>query len=68
MLKNNIKKLLADKEVSIRQLSKAIDMDYSNTYNLVHRKDLDNTRVITLVKIASFLDTNVEELWIRAKK
>lgn len=68
MLKNNIKKILDDKQVSIRHLSKVIDMDYSNTYNLVHRKDLDNTRVITLVKIAKVLDTNVENLWIKAKK
>lgn len=68
MLKNNIKKILDDKQVSIRHLSKVIDMDYSNTYNLVHRKDLDNTRVITLVKIAKILDTNVESLWIKAKK
>lgn len=68
MLKNNIKKILDDKQVSIRHLSKVIDMDYSNTYNLVHRKDLDNTRVITLVKIAKVLDTNVDDLWIKSKE
>lgn len=68
ILKNNIKNLLDKKQVSIRQLSKVINMDYSNAYDLVHRESLDNTKVKTLVMIAKFLEIDLEDLWLETDK
>lgn len=62
-LKNNIKKILEKKDVSIRQLSKAINMDYANTHNLVNREKLDDTKGKTLAMLAEYLEINVEDLW-----
>lgn len=60
---NNIKELLEQQGKSIYSLSQYIDMSYPNTHNLVNRTDLSNTKLETLLKVAKFLDVDIEELY-----
>ena len=64
-MKNNIDKILKQKGVSIRQLSFGINMDYSNTHDLVRRESLDKTHPSTLLKVAEFLDVDIDDLYSR---
>lgn len=64
-LKNNIKKVIDEKGVSIREISKMLDMSYSNTHLLVNKEYIDKTHFITMLKIAEYLDVTVSELYVR---
>ncbi len=64
-MKNNIDKILKQKGVSIRKLSFGIKMDYSNTHDLVRRESLKKTHPSTLLKVAEFLDVDIEDLYSR---
>lgn len=62
-MKNNILKLLEERNISIRQLAINLNMDYAATYQLVHRKDLNKTQAGTLVNVAEYLGVDVKKLW-----
>lgn len=60
---NNIKELLEQQGKSIYSLSQYIDMSYPNTHNLVNREHLGTTTLETLLKVAKFLNVDIEELY-----
>ena len=62
-MQNNIKDLLEQKEVSIKQLSTVFNDNYSFTHLLVNRKDLSETQAGTLKKTADFLGVSIEDLY-----
>ncbi len=64
MLRNNIQNLLQDKEVSIRRLSKELDLSYSLAHDIVNRADLGATQLGTLVKIADYLKVGISDLYL----
>lgn len=64
-LKNNIKNVIEEKNVSIREISKMLGMSYSNTYLLVNKEYIDKTHFITILKIAEYLDVTVSELYVK---
>lgn len=63
MIKNNIKKLLKEKNISILQLSKDIGLSYSNAHALVNREDLGTTSLNTLVEVSKSLKVNIDDLY-----
>lgn len=67
-MKNNINKLLKEKGISIKRLAKETEMDYSTAYRIVHRKDLSRTLLETLVRIATVLKVDLEELYEKGEK
>ena len=67
-MENNINNLLKKKGISIKRLAKETEMDYSTAYRIVHRKDLSRTLLETLVRIATVLEVDLEELYKRGKK
>lgn len=62
-MKNNIKKIIEERGISILQLSNKIDMAYSTTHKIVNRKSLSNTQLETLIKVAEALETDVDNLY-----
>ena len=62
-MKNNIEAILQKQDLSINQLSKMTDMDYAAIYRLVHRRDLSNTQITTLARVAKALKVDVEDLY-----
>lgn len=62
-MKNNIKKILEAKGISVNKLSEMIDKDYPTTHSLVNRDSLENTLLSTLVDVAKVLDVNIEMLY-----
>lgn len=62
-LKNNIKKILAEKDISINKLSEMIGLTYSNTHSLVNRDSLASTSTQTSAKVAKALNVSIEELF-----
>lgn len=60
---NKISYLLDDKGISIRQLSKDLDLSYSHAYKIVNRKDLSKVQAGTLVSIANYLEVEFDELY-----
>lgn len=63
MIQNNIKKVIRGKKVSINQLAEGINMHYSTAHILVHRNNLRETHLGTLVDIAEFLDVEITDLF-----
>lgn len=61
--RNNIKKLLEKRGKNIQDLCNSTTLTYPATHALVHREDLGNTPVGTIIDIANFLGVNVEDLW-----
>ncbi len=62
-MKNNIKKLLKEKSISILSLSQQIELTYSNTHALVNRCDLGTTPLETLRKVANVLEIEIHDLY-----
>jgi len=60
---NNIKEILNLRGMSINELSKLIEKDYSMTHALVTREDLGSTRLDNLIKVADVLDVDIEQLY-----
>lgn len=62
-MKNNIKKLLDIRDMSINELSEKINHTYANTHSLVNRESLGSTPLETLIKVANVLDVDVRLLY-----
>ena len=62
-MKNNIKNLLKEKEVSILKLSEEIGLTYASTHALVNREDLGTTQFENLKNIAMFLEVDIDSLY-----
>lgn len=60
---NNILTILDEKGISIRELSLGIKMDYAGTHRLVNRASLNTTKLETLVKIANYLNVEIQDLY-----
>lgn len=60
---NNIASILKSRNISVRKMAMDLNMDYSMAHSLVNRKSLMHTQLITLVKIATYLDIDLEELF-----
>lgn len=63
-MKNKIKYILEEKEISIRRLSMDLSTPYAATYNLVNRKDLKTTQLGTLVDVAKYLNVEITALYM----
>ena len=63
MINNNIKNILSGRNISIRKLSRDLEMSYSNAYNLVNRKNLYDTKLGTLIEIAQYLNVDINKLY-----
>ena len=60
---NNIGNILDEKRISIREMSIGIKMDYAGTHRLVNRASLNTTKLETLVKIANYLNVEIQDLY-----
>lgn len=60
---NNIGNILDEKRISIRELSIGINMDYAGTHRLVNRTNLNTTTLGTLIKIAEYLNVEIQDLY-----
>lgn len=63
--KNKIMNLLEEKEISLLRLSKETGLSYPTIHNAMKKEYLDNIKLSTIIKIASVLDCNIEELYER---
>lgn len=63
MIVNKISYAIDSREISIKELSRRLEMDYASTHHLVRRKDLGDTKLRTLVAVAKVLDIEVSELY-----
>lgn len=63
IIKNNIKALLGERRISIRQMAIDLNMGYRGTYDVVNREDLSATQLGTLVKVANYLGLKVDDLF-----
>lgn len=66
-MKNNILDILNEKNISIRQLSKDLELSYSYTHGLVNREHLNTIQVGTLLNISNYLDVDITKLYEREK-
>lgn len=62
-MRNNIKNILREKNVSIRQLAIGTNRNYANVHELVNREDLGTTQLGTLIEVARFLGVDIAELY-----
>ena len=60
---NNILAILDEKGISIREMAMAINMDYAGMHRLVNRASLDTTKLGTLMKIAEYLNVDIQDLY-----
>ena len=60
---NNIKRILKEKNISIKKMARDVGLDYSLAHDLVNRENLSYTRVGTLKKVADYLDVSIDELF-----
>lgn len=60
---NNILDILKNKGISIRKMSKDLNMDYSVAHALANRDDLSNITLGRLVEVADYLDVDIKELY-----
>ncbi len=67
-MKNNIKAILKQKEISIRRLSIGLGKPYSFTHDLVNRESLAVTQLSTLVEVADFLGVYIEDLYSKRER
>lgn len=63
ILRNNIKAILAKKNISIMKLGEAIGLTYHSTHRIVTTDNLFSTKLGNIVEIAKFLDVGVEKLY-----
>lgn len=63
-MKNMIKYILEEKEISIRRLSVDLNTPYAATYKLVNRKDLKATQLGTLYDVAKYLNVEITALYM----
>ena len=63
MIKNNIKKILEIKKISIYRISKDLNIRYATIYDLVNREDLSKTRFDLIVELSRYLDCSIENLF-----
>ena len=63
--RNNILAILDEKQISIREMAMAINMDYAGMHRLVNRESLDTTTLKTLLKIADYLNIEIQDTFIR---
>lgn len=63
-MKNKIKYLLEEKELSVRQLGIHLNMDYAAAHALVNRKDLKATQLGTLYDVAKYLNVEITALYM----
>lgn len=55
--------MLNQNNISIRQFAKDLDLDYSYAHNLVNREDLSETRLGIIIRVAKYLEVNIEQLF-----
>lgn len=60
---NCIKEVLQQKDISIKKMAEDLKMDYSQAHKLVNRSSLDTIQLATLIKIAVYLDVEIEDLY-----
>lgn len=60
---NNILAILDEKQISIREMAIALNRDYAGMHRLVFRESLDTTKLGTLVKIAEYLNVDIQDLY-----
>lgn len=65
MLKNNIENLLNVEGTSINKLAKDLNIRYATIYNIVKKENLDTIPLENLVKIADYLEVEVEDMYIK---
>lgn len=63
ILRNNIKAILAKKNISIMKLGEAIGLTYHSTHRIVTTDNLFSTKLGNVVEIARFLNVEVEKLY-----
>lgn len=64
VMKNRIKEILEEKNISILKLGTSIGMNYSSVHNLVNRESLGDTKIKTLMAVSKAINVELEELWI----
>lgn len=62
-MKNKIKQILKDRNMSILQLSHLANLNYPSTHRAVNNPDLSYTSISTMTKIANALNVKVEDLY-----
>jgi DNA-binding Xre family transcriptional regulator len=62
-MKNNIKALLEERDISINKFATDLGMYYKTAHELVNREDLSDTKVGTLQKVAEYLKVKIEDLY-----
>lgn len=62
-MKNNIKNLLREKGISIRQMSLDLDKNYAYMHHLVNKDSLEATQLSTLLEVAKYLDVEITDLY-----
>lgn len=63
IIKNNIKTILEEREISMLQMSKYLDWSYDFAWKVTSREDLGTTQLSTLTQIANYLDLRVDDLF-----
>lgn len=62
-LENRIFDILEEKGISINKLANDLDLSYATIYNIVKKETLDTITLNSIVKIAHYLGTGVEEMF-----
>lgn len=62
-MKNNIRRILDEKDISIYKLAQDIGYTYANTHALVNRETLNTTPIETLVKVSEALKVEINSLY-----
>ena len=63
IIKNNIKTILGEREISIHKMAIDLEMGYRGAHDVVNRDDLSATQLGTLVKVANYLNLTVNDLF-----
>ena len=62
-MRNNIQKILNEKNMTIAELGRKTGLHYGHLYGVVTKEDLSEVQVKTLKKIAEALEVNVDDLF-----
>lgn len=62
-MRNKIKQILKEKDISIYRLNEIMGGTYATTYYLVNRETLNTTSIETLKNVAEALHTDIDDLY-----
>lgn len=62
-LQNKIKSVMLERGVSVYRIAVDLGIHYPTAYSLINRKTLNNTTLVSIIRMADYLDVPITSLY-----